>query len=240
MIKRQQTLSSGTYEWVKISLSGVLALTAGIGGFFFAGYRHGVDLKDKEFLIQVVNAANNSPIPSSRVVLYTAKHKQSVATDIDGRAMFKIPADETGLTVTLHAEAEGFKAEDKALPLDKTLAVYLSPLEHTSPASELVPYTQVFRTGLRPSGSGSEYSAWYELVADPPKPGFVIDQQSSTFMLVGDRTCSTGWAECVRAQATEATLAWRFRMQGHNENPFNQGVAPSEGILKVVYVPQGR
>jgi hypothetical protein len=216
-----------SYERIKVWLSFALAVLSAVGTIVFYHFRQSANLQDAKISIQIVDAANKSPIASSRVELEFPNGKRSVTTDGNGMAFFTVPARLIGTNATLRAQAFGFTAEDRLTVVGKDEFVYLTPFQDSSHASGLVPYTQVFRTGLRPSGRGREFSAWYELAADPPRPGYVIDAQDSTFTLVGDRTCNTGWSQCVPFQATETSLVWRFRMQGHNERPFDQGVAPS-------------
>jgi hypothetical protein len=99
-------------------------------------------------------------------------------------------------------------------------------------------YTEIFRSGPQAGGRGADFSGWYEVAAAPPKEGFVIDPKQSAFELVGDRSCNA-WSQCVVADSTDTALVWRFRMQSHNESLSNLGIAYSEGILKVTYVPKG-
>jgi hypothetical protein len=156
-----------------------------------------------------------------------------------GYATFKeVPSSQLGQVGQVRAEAPGYTSVDTYALLGKGQSIALVRERADSTASQL-PYTVVFRSGALPSGSGSNYSQWYELAAVPPKPGFVIDSKQSSFELVGDRKCNA-WSECALGESTDISLIWHFRMQGHNESNSNSGVTYSEGILKVTYVPQGQ
>jgi V8-like Glu-specific endopeptidase len=102
----------------------------------------------------------------------------------------------------------------------------------TTPESK--PFVKVFSSGPMMSGSGSGFSDWYKVEAEPPPPGYKIT--SVDFSLTGDRRCNA-WSECRIAEKTDTKALFEFRMQGHNEWP-GSGQASSEGHLIVTYSPQ--
>jgi hypothetical protein len=234
-----QTIRS--YERNKLWLS---ILGAALSAFatvlvYYAFLRPSHAVEESKIFVQIVDAISSSPVSTSRVELESGNGTQSVTADSNGRVMFIIPSRQLGTVATVRAQAAGFASLNREIVLGKDELVVLIPIKNTSsdPAPALAPYTQVFRSGARPSGAGSDFSAWYELAAEPPRPGFVIDQKISSFVLIGDRTCN-GWSQCVPSQQSDTALVWRFRMQGHNENRSNQGIGFSEAILKVTYVPK--
>jgi hypothetical protein len=240
---RQMASSVASYERRKLSLSVLVAMVSAIVAllFFYLSFRSSRTSEETKMVLQIVDAVNNSPIPKSSVELAFGNTRQSVKADEAGRVTFTIPTRQVGTIGLVAAYAEGFTSASTQILLGKDESVVLVPVKNSvsSPDSALKPYIQVFRSGPRPSGPGSDFSAWYELAAEAPKPGFVIDQEQSSFVLIGDRTCN-GWSQCVRSEQTDTSLVWRFRMQGHNESRLNNGVTFSEAILKVTYVPRAR
>ena len=94
---------------------------------------------------------------------------------------------------------------------------------------------KTFSSPAVPSGSGANFSGWYEVSAEPPPDGYIIDVARSYFFMQGDRECNA-WSECVWVDNTDQKLSFRFRLQGHSERPYH-GQALSQGFLHVEYIP---
>jgi hypothetical protein len=86
-------------------------------------------------------------------------------------------------------------------------------------------------SGPKLSGSGNDWSEWYQVRIGAAPPGYSIEKIE--FWLSGDRTCGA-WAECKELTKDETQVIWEFRLQGHDE----WGAPPqasSEGHLRVSY-----
>jgi len=100
---------------------------------------------------------------------------------------------------------------------------------------EFVNDTTNYATGEMPSGAHADYSPWYTLCSDnQPAEWTIVD---STFTLTGDRSCTSGWAECRKSTDTDTKVCFQFRMQGHSEQNSHgdTGIQYSTGHLKVVW-----
>jgi hypothetical protein len=100
-------------------------------------------------------------------------------------------------------------------------------------ASTAEPLTKVVVTSSGPkmSGSGKDWSEWYQVRIGAAPPGYSVEK--TEFWLSGDRTCGA-WAECKELTRDEAQVTWEFRMQGHDEwGAPRQAI--SEGHLRVFY-----
>jgi V8-like Glu-specific endopeptidase len=128
------------------------------------------------------------------------------------RVAFVCPADTgcRGEECTLIKEIKPFLAG-----LDKTVAEVM---------------TKTFSSEELLSGSGAAFSDEYVVLSDPAPPGYKIGTYS--FSLSGDRACNA-WSTCA-ATIENGRVAFRFRLQGHNEWPF-PGQAKSRGHLNVTY-----
>lgn len=87
-----------------------------------------------------------------------------------------------------------------------------------------------------PSGACDGYSGWYELCSDGQPPGWQIVADS--FQLSGNRSCTTGFAECKRTIGSSTRVCYEFRLQGHKEecnHPGNTGIQNSIGNLTVTW-----
>lgn len=103
------------------------------------------------------------------------------------------------------------------------------------------PFVTEARSGDRPSGERDQYSEWYELCSQPIPASYRIVE--ANFELRGDRSCTTGWAECRQSVKTDSRVCYQFRMQGHSEDVIagclekpgrhNCGSRNSEGVLRV-------
>ena len=82
-------------------------------------------------------------------------------------------------------------------------------------------------SGPKNSGEWANYSDWYSLCTPDAPQGFSITNWN--YDLHGDRTCSTGWAECQVTEDTDIKKCVRFRMQGHNEGGGNEVTSPIMG-----------
>jgi hypothetical protein len=230
------------YRRSKFSLSFftalLTALATAVAGFYIPKQLSSRS-EEPVVMMHVVNAKTNSPIPAARIWFEPkAGNQVGLLTNSMGYAMSRVPSGKYGEPLRVTAEAEGFETSTSYLVLakDRPGTMLLVPREVVNETSQ-VPYTEIFRSGPRASGPRADFSGWYELAAAPPKPGFVIDPNQSSFELVGDRKCNA-WSECVLSDKSDSSLVWRFRMQGHNENFSNSGIAYSEGILKVTYIPR--
>jgi hypothetical protein len=195
---------------------------------------------ESQYVIRVVEATTNSPISNGHIAIDAGSVRLREVSDSDGVATFKIPTKTDGLHGALAVEAEGFKPQYETLTLPQQYrGVYVVPLTRNPVQVNTegkVPYKDVFSIGPVPSGQGGNFSGWYEVVAQPPKPGYVIDVDQSSYYVAGDRQCNA-WSECVWGDRSPTKLSFRFRLQGHSEYP-PPGVAMSQGFLQVVYKPE--
>jgi hypothetical protein len=122
-----------------------------------------------------------------------------------------------------------------------TSSVVIEPLAKLPPLPkvvEKVAENKVCRSPEQPSGRCHDYSAWYELCSDPQAPDWQI--VSDSFQLVGNRSCTSGWAECRKSVNTATRVCWQFRMQGHQEEcdqgHGNTGIQHSTGVLTTTWL----
>jgi hypothetical protein len=109
------------------------------------------------------------------------------------------------------------------------------PKPDPGPPKQFVNETAEYPMGEVPSGAHADYSPWYSLCSDnEPADWKIVD---STFTLTGDRSCTSGWAECKKTTDTETKVCFQFRMQGHSEQNSHgdTGIQYSRGHLKVVW-----
>jgi hypothetical protein len=113
-----------------------------------------------------------------------------------------------------------------------------SPIAVASPsgsaatsASEPPTKTAEASSGPKLSGSGKEWSEWYQVKIGAAPAGYSVEK--TEFWLSGDRTCGT-WAECKELAKDETQVIWQFRLQGHDEWGAPRQ-ASSEGHLRVFY-----
>jgi len=89
----------------------------------------------------------------------------------------------------------------------------------------------VASSGPKLSGSGKEWSEWYQVSIGAAPAGYSVEK--TEFWLSGDRTCGA-WAECKELAKDETHVEWQFRLQGHDEWGAPRQ-ASSEGHLRVFY-----
>jgi hypothetical protein len=115
-----------------------------------------------------------------------------------------------------------------------------TPVGHQGPVGGPVPVVtpvvtnETYKTPEKPSGRCAAYSGWYSICSDPKPSGWKI--VSNNFQLYGDRSCTSGWAQCETTVNTPAKVCYQFRMQGHSEqctHPGNTGIQNSRGELSV-------
>lgn len=114
--------------------------------------------------------------------------------------------------------------------------VELQPSAKEKPTpKEFVTETLEYGTGELPSGAHADYSPWYSLCSDNEPAEWTI--ADSTFALTGDRSCTSGWAECKKTTDSDTKVCYQFRMQGHSEQNSHgdTGIQYSRGHLKVVW-----
>ena len=139
----------------------------------------------------------------------------------------------------MRVEAAGFHPQNMAISLTTREDANLVALRRANEETDSrppVPYTELISSGVVPSGQRGNFSVWYEVTAPPPRPGYVIDVERSSYYLVGDRQCGA-WAECAWGDHDESKLSFHFRLQGHSEDA-STGVRMSQGFLRVSYKPR--
>ncbi|HEY6251065.1 MAG TPA: hypothetical protein VI685_13975 [Candidatus Angelobacter sp.] len=194
----------------------------------------------------VFNSNTHEGISGARIILRTAKEADSEETDSVGSHTFIIEKDVTGTSAKIEISKDGFNSTDLQIILPASgnatsRSFYLVPMElaekktvsQTGQASQPTEsprqFVQIVSSGPKASGSGANFSGWYEVCSNPAPSGYHISNVE--FSLSGDRTCGA-WAECAPSTNTGSQACYRFRMQGHNELA-GSGQALSEGILKV-------
>jgi hypothetical protein len=130
--------------------------------------------------------------------------------------------------VALVCPANGCRGEDSTLI--SVIEPYLSVQEKSKTALPVL--LRTFSSDDLLSGSGAAFSADYQVVSDPPPPGYKIG--TFTFSLSGDRACNA-WSRC-RAAIENGRVVFHFALQGHSEWPL-PGQAKSRGHLAVTYQP---
>jgi hypothetical protein len=103
----------------------------------------------------------------------------------------------------------------------------LSELESARPPAKIVEVS----SGPKPSGSGKDWSEWYQLRIGDAPAGYTIEKLDC--WLSGDRACNA-WAECKEVSKNDAQVVWQFRLQGHDEWGAPRQ-ANSEGHLRATY-----
>ena len=113
-----------------------------------------------------------------------------------------------------------------------------SPIQLAPPPASMIESTAelptkvaVASSGPKLSGSGKEWSEWYQVSIGAAPAGYSLEK--TEFWLSGDRTCGA-WAECKELAKEETHVEWQFRLQGHDEWGAPRQ-ASSEGHLRVFY-----
>jgi len=120
-----------------------------------------------------------------------------------------------------------------------TDSVVLEPLSKLPPLPQPLPLVttkETYKTKEQPSGRCADYSGWYDLCSDPKPAGWTIVAEN--FQLYGNRSCTSGWAECQKSADTPSRVCYQFRMQGHSEecgHSGNTGIQYSHGELAVTW-----
>lgn len=187
----------------------------------------------------VVTDPGHKIISNADVNLRLPRQSKDQRTDSTGETVFTLESVDLpteGLVVVQAARYRGFSKNITITRPDLVQEVILDPLPPEPATSPLEPYKVVFRSGQVLSGAGSNFSSWYQVAAEPPKPGYVIDPAMTNFRLEGDRSCGA-WSECEATVNTDQAVVFRFRLQGHNEWG-SGGQALSEGFLTVYYKPR--
>jgi hypothetical protein len=89
-------------------------------------------------------------------------------------------------------------------------------------------------SGARDSGRLKSFSNPYQLCLGPAPAGYSLVPGSDEFWLTGDRRCGA-WSSCEVARRDNTDVCWSFRLQGHDEFLFNDGIRQSEGHLRARY-----
>jgi hypothetical protein len=223
--------------WLSVATATVVFLIS-VGALLFT--LRPLSRFQSKYFVRVVDAATNAPISNGEVELSFGAAPQRMITDFNGTATFVLSDKEIGKTGTVRAEFYGYEPQQQ--PFDVTRhgnrTIFLPLTRETKPRDAQPPssFAQVFSSGMVPSGQGGDFSVWYEVVADPPPQGYVIDFANSSYSLAGDRKCDA-WAECGWGDRTASKVSFHFRLQGHSEYPA-PGVGMSQGFLRVVYKPK--
>lgn len=241
MSLRERTKDRSAYLQGKVWLSVASTLLGAIATFSVARLHLPFFSRSDNtaYIIHLVDASTSKRISTGLVTIETTSGRYEELINDDGSAVFNIPNGAIGQTVRLRVEVDGFTPQDDVIVLTREGVTSLPITRIKKEQSQnpvLVPYTEVVSSGLVPSGSGGNFSGWYEVNAPPPKAGFVIDTSASSYYLVGDRHCNA-WSECVWGDHSPDKLSFRFRLQGHSEYP-PPGIAMSQGLLNVVYKPE--
>jgi len=192
-----------------------------------------------ELFVVVVDASRGAPLEGAVVQVFAKEITFVGVTDSTGllRIILRLPPSFEGHDIQillLRCLKDGYQGVDLRVPVESVrsqrapIQVLMEPLRATQDR-----YSHTFHSGPVPSGSGNNFSQWYRVVADRPKPGYEIDLKKSFYSLSGDRQCNA-WSECSWVIRTPETLVFQFRLQGHNEWPA-PGQALSDGTLYVEY-----
>jgi hypothetical protein len=86
-------------------------------------------------------------------------------------------------------------------------------------------------SGVKSSGTGKNWSDWYQLGAGKAPNGYTVTK--AEFWLTGDRKCGK-FAECREVQRSDQRVLWEFRLQG-NDRDGAAKVVTSEAHIRVTY-----
>jgi hypothetical protein len=116
-----------------------------------------------------------------------------------------------------------------------------SPGAINSPRTPVLVTTTIQKSSREmPSGACDGYSTWYELCSDSQAADWQIVAEN--FQLRGNRSCTTGNAECRKSIDTPTKVCYEFRLQGHSEecgHSGNTGIQYSTGNLSVTWQHPG-
>jgi hypothetical protein len=193
--------------------------------------------------VTVVSGLDGQPIRDARVEIdFADGYLFKLTTSSSGTVSFHRPFHSDPVSARMRVKATGYEWSDSQAefsPQEHKLSTALAPIRKASGSVKLLeraPYDQVFNSP-EVGSRGSEFSAWMELRAAPPLPGYEIDLDPTKtyFALRGDRACNA-WSECVWRELTPQKATFQFRVQGHSEWLFGQA-SYSQGFLHVTYVP---
>lgn len=221
----------------RFQLGTVVFLVTLIGGALsYFAYRPTDKIKEEPKLsIVVTDTSGTTPIQDANVTLsgFTSEPR-TYRTDAAGTVALHISSDFHPQQGRLFVEKEGYLSSNQQVFFSSANSSYfvaLHPKETPTLQDRII---KTFSSPPVPSGTGANFSGWYEVTAEPPSTGYVIDIQHSYFFLRGDRQCNA-WSECVWKEQTPQKLSFQFRLQGHNEWP-PPGQAFSQGFLHVEYM----
>jgi hypothetical protein len=99
------------------------------------------------------------------------------------------------------------------------------------PSQSVAPAIVTADSGVKPSGTGNNWSKWYCLGVGKAPEGYTV--QRAEFWLSGDRTCGVS-AECREISRNDHKVEWEFRLKGNVEHGVPE-VVLSEGHIRVFY-----
>jgi len=215
-------------------IGAALGLAATVGSMVWEFERGHLSDTRFEVPVVVIDASRGAALEGVKVYGRANDRASFGLTDAQGLSKVTIRSSDRNPGISIRFFKEGYEATDFSLKVDSASSQH-APIQVSMRPLVATPdrYSQTFRSGPVPSGSGRNFSQWYRIVAAPPKPGFEFDLEKSYFTLSGDRQCNA-WSECSWAIRTPQSLVFQFRLQGHNEaSP--PGQAFSEGTLYVEY-----
>jgi len=102
------------------------------------------------------------------------------------------------------------------------------------PSQNVTPAIVTADSGIKKSGLGKNWSAWYRVGWGKAPEGFTFGK--AEFWLSGERTCGL-LAECRELSENDDQVLWEFRLQGNDQDGLPK-VAVSEGHLRIIYRPR--
>jgi hypothetical protein len=200
------------------------------------GYLEQRSAREVDVGIRVSDSSGARPISGAEVFFMLGDVQYAAVTDTKGQATLRMPSNARSKTVQVSVLKDGYETNTRYVSIPSPSDVMAFVLHQTEPPKlthdRLV---KTFSSPAVPSGIGANFSGWYEVSAEPPPNGYIIDVARSYFFMRGDRECNA-WSECVWVDNTDQKLSFRFRLQGHSERPYS-GQALSQGFLHVEYIP---
>ena len=221
------------------------AIILAIVGMFFSAGCEQAKTRTLAYTVTIKDASSGKPIGAAIVTITPSGRpnleSQTSQTNPSGSAAFTLGATTDLNHVTVKVQHPDFESGnlDVVLPgRDYETEIALRPKTSIPPPKpdkidEPSIYSRTYTSGTSISGAGAGFSNWYEVAADPPRPGYRIntDPTKTHYSLSGDRACNA-WSECQWGVLNEQQAVFRFRLQGHNEWP-QPGQAASIGTLTV-------
>jgi hypothetical protein len=193
---------------------------------------------------QVLDGNNHEPLEAARITLVPGPGSSPWRTDSRGRFSFwtAVPAN-----ARIEIQCDGYQQLSLSVGDGDLRDIALSPGTVNAnqpqvsrsrnlnfllpPSPSVAPAILSADSGPKLSGTGAQWSQWYQLGAGKAPHGYTIER--SDFWLSGDARCGAS-AQCRQISQSDQQVLWEFRLHGHEE-PGAPASTYSVAHIRVLY-----